>query len=197
MKRMLQVILSAGALSLFFSCSMFVFNGSLAGLVSDFHNVEQKSDITFARYRSCDDICTSGFPDSAYVVVLNGRQLKECLQNYRESVVYVWRSQCHSMLCYPLNLVQQCCDKKGVELFVVAEYYSADKMSRKYEINHPQTGIDVSYYKSDFTRVYLRRFVRDLVEDPEIYRNKERWNSHFFYFENGQFCRAFNNIEEL
>ena len=169
------------------SCTI---RGSLRGLYSFYGQTKAAHPELLTRPAPNSSICEIKNPDTPRVYVINGKSLKECLESRTKAIVYVWSSRCQSELCYSLNLVQQRCDAKGVELFIVAEYYDDELMNFKYRIGHPILGIDTEYYKTNFTSRYMSRFLRDLA-------NVTKFENRFFYFENGKLKRSFSVIEEI
>ena len=78
-------------------------------------------------------------------------------------MVFIWRPNCHGKYCLSPEIVQRVCDEKGIELFVVAEYFDNEKISISYDIKRPVFGIDVNYYKCNQTSKYLAKFKFDLT----------------------------------
>jgi hypothetical protein len=169
------------------SCTI---KGSFRGLYSFYAQTKASRPELLSRPAPDSSICEIKNTDTPKVYVINGSVLKECLKSRDKAIVYIWSSRCQSELCYSLNLVQQKCDAKGLELFIVAEYYDDELMNFKYRIEHPILGIDTEYYKTNFTSRYLSRFLRDLA-------GITKFENRFFYFENGIMKRSFSEIDKI
>lgn len=142
------------------SCTI---NGSFQGLRSYYpDSVEAKPNL-FVHLDQGQSICNNSEQYNNKVVVTIAAQLEECLLNER-SIVYVWGPKCHSASCKGLNESQLLSDSADVDLFVVAEYYDAELMDLNYRIDHPIIGIDTEYYKSEWTKTYLSRFLTELAD---------------------------------
>jgi len=192
MKKKLSIIFWSSAI-LISSCS---FNGTLQGLFSYYNKTEKESEINFVNFNSSDD-CIHLLSDSASVLIANGNEINKCLSEYQKSVIYIWTPNCKGRYCYSLNLLQETCNQKGYELFIVAEYFDIYYMSKYYEISHPLIGIDVKYYKTNLTSKYLSKFILDLTNGKYKYDIKHDNYCNFLCFENGEFKRAFMPIEDL
>ncbi len=175
------------ALFAFSSCTI---RGNFRGLYSFYAKTKATNPELLLKPPPGSSICEIINTDTPKVYVINGSSLKECLKSRDKAIVYVWSSRCQSELCYSLNLVQQKCDAKGVELFIVAEYYDDELMRFKYRIEHPILGIDTEYYKTNFTSRYMSRFLHDLA-------SIQKFENRFLYFENGIMKRAFSAIDEI
>lgn len=171
------------------ACNSCSIQGNVRGLYSDYAKTKTSNPELLVKFPG-SSICEIRNSDTPKVYVINASALKECLKSRDKAIVYIWSSRCPSKFCYSLNLVQQRCDAKGVELFIVAEYYDDELMSFKYRIDHPILGIDTEYYKTNFTSKYMSRFLMDLA-------SVSKFEGRFFYFENGIMKRSFSAIEEI
>lgn len=186
-------ILFVFAAAIFSSCS---FNGTLQGLFSYYNKTKQDSEINFVEFSSFED-CKKLLSDSASILVANGKEIKNCLSKYQNSVVYIWTPKCKGKYCYSLNLLQETCNQKGYELFIVAEYFDAYYMSKYYEITHPIIGIDVKFYKTNLTSKYLSKFIFELTDGKYKYDIKNDSYCNFLCFANGELKKTIMSIEEL
>lgn len=194
MKKFAHIFLSLFVLlALLSSCSI---NGTLQGLLSYYDQTQKESKVDFVKISEVSDCLRSG-SDSAKVLVANGTELRNCLHGYENSVVYIWSPKCKSQYCYSLDLLQETCRQKGIELFIVAEYYDSYYMSKYYDITHPIIGADVKYYKTNFTSKYLSKFISDLTNGTYVLYIRNNIYCNFLSFKNGEFERSFNAIEDL
>ena len=67
-----------------------------------------------------------------------------------------------SKVCIPLNVIQEICNKKNIQLYIVAEYYDLELMNKEYNISSPILGIDTDYYKTNLTSKYVKNFIKDI-----------------------------------
>jgi hypothetical protein len=174
-------------LSLCLSCSI---NGSFQGLYSYYNKTKSKNPGLLEKLPNSFSPCEIKKNDTPKIYVTNGIQLQECMKSFDNAIVYVWAPKCKSKNCYPLNLLQQRCNTKNIELFIVAEYYDEELMNVNYNLQRPIFGIDIAYYSSDLTSRYLPGFIRDLTNE-----NTEK--SRFYRFKNGRLITSFDFIEEM
>jgi hypothetical protein len=118
-------------------------------------------------------------------------ELKKCIIQSQEAVLYIWSPRCKGKHCYSLDLLQAYCNKKKIDLFIVAEYYDLYLMNQKYNIDKPIFGIDTKFYKTDVTSQYLHKFVFDLTQQHQNYIGK------FFRFQDGNFINSIESIDSL
>ncbi|HNY45193.1 MAG: hypothetical protein QM212_02740 [Bacteroidota bacterium] len=175
------------------SCSI---NGSFQGLFSYYKKTKKEGKINFLKFDTNNDYLNS-YSDSTTIVLSNGKEIKKYLKNFEKSIIYIWSPKCKSRFCYSLNLLQEICSQKGIELFVVAEYYDSKYMSKNYKISHLIIGIDTQYYKTNLTSKYLSKFIKDLIDEVDDTTFKEIYNAKFFSFRNGKFEKSFDSIEDI
>ena len=161
----------------------------LGGLVSCYKKTKEEAPEVI----SSDSFnCGIDPQESQGVLLANGMDLNSCIQKHEKSLVYIWAPNCRGDLCYALDLFQSELDKKGIELFVVAEYYDSEKMSKSYKLSNPILGIDIKHYRSIFTAKYLRRFLHD-VSKGEV----NRLDGRLLYFEKGEFVDIYSDLMAL
>ncbi len=178
-----------------YSCTI---NIKFQTIAEDYNKAKKEGVVKFIHLSDSPTLC-SAKTDTATVLVATGTQLKSCLKNYEKALVYIWSVECSSPTCYPISTVREKCEQKGLELFVVADFYNSKYMCRDYGLKHPIIGIDVEYYKTNFKEKHLSElFISDLLmpaKRNEVYRKKS-FNG-LIYFTNGNFNEAFDYIEEL
>jgi hypothetical protein len=128
-------------------------------------------------------ICELEYPASPKVYLVNGQQMKECVANYDDAIVYIWDAHCPAEQCFSPSLLQKYCDEKNVQLFVVAEYYDGAELTQYYDIKRPLFGIDTQHYQSGFIEKYVGKFEADLSVD------KTR-SGRMLYFKKGKYVGA-------
>ncbi len=137
-------------------------------------------------------ICTLAQPDSAVVYLVNGADLKKCVEQQNKSLVYLWRPKCSSDICVSPGVLQSFCEKKGIELFIVAEYYDYEIMSLHHLTKRPILGIDCNYYSSHLTQKYVSRFLADIL-GPETTPQ----GNYFFLFDSGCLVSMSEDVTKL
>lgn len=163
-------------LVLFTSCSI---NGSFQGLFSYQEKVEKSNPGLIQKAK--DSICNITNPEKPTVYKINGQEIRTCIATDPKALIYIWRPNCSSKICVPLEILQDLCNQNDIELYIVSEYYDSEKMSYRYNVERPVFGIDTNYYKSDLTKKYVKGFIRDVTDDSDI----DSDNSFMFYFEHG------------
>lgn len=164
------------------SCSI---KGSFRGLYSYYEKTNKESPNLL---KGASSIC--GLKNDNHIYVINGLELKKCLKNEKESLVYFWSPKCFSKVCISLNMAQEICSKKGIKLYIVAEYYDSELMNKKYDLETPIFGIDTKYYSTNLTEKYMKKFIIDI----EATKDQE---NRFLYYKNGEFFKNYENIEQL
>lgn len=163
--------------------------GNLKGLFSNYKNTKSLSPNLIVSSDKTS-YCDSTFLDSNLVVLINHSELLECIQRHDNSIVYIWKPNCHGNYCYSPKLIQQKCKEHKITLFLVAEYFDSEKMSFNYHIEKPILGIDTHYYKTNLTSKYLKRFILGLT-------NQENIHNDFLRFKNGEFIESFQFIDSI
>ncbi len=169
------------------SCSI---NGSFQGLYSYYSKTKGKNPQLLFKPNASIELCKLKISDTPKVYIINAAQLKHCISKTINSLVYIWAPKCKSKVCYPLNLLQQQCDKENFELFIVAEYYDYELMQFNYKIEKPIFGIDTEHYQSNLTSKYLSEFLYELTDTTKV-------NGRFISFRKGNFVKSFETIEEI
>lgn len=190
MKYFFVVAILALSLKWMPSCSVSIF---LPGVFSYYKRTTADSPHIFEG--SCKELdvkCQQRCQAPPRVVVVNGIELSACLSDKSECIVYLWAPRCQGVYCYSLNELQKECDRRGLELFVVAEYYDGKLMDQDYGLSRPIFGIDTKYYQSDLTNRYVSLFLEDLTQND--IKSQE---SRILYFENGLLKNYFSQIEEV
>ena len=178
------------ALSLFFlGCSI---HGSLQGLYSYYEKTAAISPDLIQK--ATDPVCTLRQPEKPAVFVVNGKELRMCLEPFEDALVYIWTPKCHSDKCVPLDYLQAYTDKKDVELFIVAEYYDYKTMSTHYNIERPIFGIDCAYYGTQLVNKYVTGFMEDLMNGKGS--GKEDYE-RFYLFKAGKMVGKAGDLNEV
>lgn len=167
------------------SCSI-----NIRGVVSDYKKVNSINPNLIRKINSQDAICGAGYSDSCKVIVVNGNQLKNCIQNKDKAVIYLWNGNCKSDYCYGLDRVESYLAEKNITLYVVAEYYDHRLMSEFYDLTYPIVGIDTEYYKTDRVNKYIKYFFTDLSVEREKFHR-------LLYWENGTYIKSFLSLEDI
>jgi hypothetical protein len=170
------------------SCSI---KGKFYGLYGYYSDAVKANPSLFIKTNG--DIQNCDFSDTIYkgkVIVTNGECLKKCLNYNLNTVVYIWSPKCSSKICYPLEIIQNQCSLKKVNLFIVAEYYEPKLMAENYNLNNPLFGIDTEYYNSSLTKQYLSHFLYDLTGIKTIEKK-------YLFFQNGIFQGEYTSIDEI
>lgn len=169
------------------SCSI---HGSFQGLYSYYDQVNTNIP-HILMHTDAPDLCALYNSTEPRVYIINGLQLKRCVKEQKNAIVYIWKPNCHAGFCYSLNALQKKCDSLHTELFIVAEYYDEQMMKIPYSIKRPIFAIDTRYYKSDKTSKYRSRFFADM-ESPA-----GKGKGHIMYFQNGVYIKSVHNIDSL
>lgn len=172
---------------LFISFSSCKISGSFRGLYSYYNREIDKKPELYVHPDEGVNHCSETEEIKDKVIVLNGLQLKECIQENEKSMVYYWQPSCQSEICIPIYAVDQYCQENGIALYVFSEYYHNKKMANESYSNYPIIGIDTKYYKTNLTNKYIPKFFADLGIENTI--------DNFFLFENSKLVRQARGID--
>jgi len=181
MRRLFTILITS---LLLYSCSI---HGSFRGLYSYYH--QTKKDCPGLAIQPLNSIAIQG-QDSAVIYLINGIDLSRLLKKSDDAVVYIWKPNCIGQYCYSLNHIQELCTAKGLDLFVVAEYYDCTMMQLTYELERPLYGIDTPYYRSNRTSKYRGRFLKDIQPEMSL-------QGSFLKFRSGVFVSSFKDISDI
>ena len=176
--------------SLFSFAACIGIKGELKGLYSFYAKTDKKFPGLVTKPTAGIPVCAIPRTELQKVIVTNGKDIKACMEQYQNSVLYLWSPKCHGTLCYSPMALQRICKEKGIELFIAAEYYDGEMMSKDYTLVHPIIGIDTEYYNTSLTRNYVSKFIWDLT-------GQKFDNLKFIQFKNGHFERMFSSSKQL
>ncbi len=170
------------------SCAI---KGNFKGLYSYYKKTESANPNLFLKSIKIDSLCLYTYENlKSKIVIINGNDLKKCISQKELALVYFWNPNCKSKICYPLELVENYCSSRNIDLFIVAEYYDLDQMQVSHNIKRPIFGIDTKYYKTNLTKKYLSHFLKDI--DINI-----TTDDRYFYFKNGVFSKSYKSVYDL
>ncbi|MFN2428820.1 MAG: hypothetical protein ABR574_02310 [Cryomorphaceae bacterium] len=169
-----------------FSCTI---NGSFQGLRSYYPESIKLNPDLFVHLDDGQLICDTEESHRQKVVIATAEQVKDCLQP-DSSVVYIWGANCKGSFCKSLNESQEMANQARANLFIVAEYYDAELMDLNYKINHPIIGVDTEYYKSEWTKTYLSKFLTELAEEKTSHSG-----GRFLVFVDGEMAGRYRTME--
>jgi len=176
-------------LILIITCSCSI-QGSFQGLFSYYKKVNKESPTLIRKVNKETLVCNVNYSDSCRVLLLNGKDLAQCIKKEKKTILYLWAANCHSPYCYGLDRVQAYCKEKKIKLYVIADYYDNDLMNEYYNLEYPIIGIDTKYYKTNFTSTYKKKFLADLSIIEKDYHR-------LLYLENGKFIKSFRVLDEI
>lgn len=167
-------------------CTACSINGTFQGLYSYYNITKSESSNLLIKLPKSISICKIKNNESVKVYLVNGKELKECINNLENALVYIWSPKCTGRFCYSIELIQ----KNDIDLFIVSEYYDSRAMQKFYKIDKPLFGIDTEFYKSNLTSIYLKKFIEDLT-------NQEIPKVNFYKFKSGNLIKSFNSIDDV
>jgi hypothetical protein len=175
----------------FFSFSSCSIKGDFKGLYSYYSKTKSKNPTLFYKPNKSDTICNiTNASVKSRIVIINGLDLKKCIDVSSNSIIYFWSPKCKSKVCFPLDIVQSVCNSQNIDLYVVAEYYDLEQMEINHEITRPIFGIDTEYYKTNLTKKYITKFLEDIKLDSNTY-------NRYFYFKKGVFIESYESIYNI
>ncbi len=182
-----KILLLLLLLTVFNSC--VTAKSDFKGLYSYYKSTNESNPELFVKMKSSDSICDNKLKNNDKIYIVNGTQLKECLNKSEKSIVYFWSPKCKSEVCFPLEIIQAFCSKNNLSLFIVAEYYDAEMMASKYDLERNILAVDTEYYKTNLVSRYVNRFMKNIDTDLE-YKNLHR----YLYFEGDKFIRDYRSV---
>lgn len=164
--------------------------GNFKGLFSYYNCTKQENPNLLIKLDDLNSFCIPQNLDTPKIIITNGISLKKCINHYNNSIVYIWSPRCKGKLCVSLDIIQKICDEKGIELFIIAEYYDSENMKINHNLKRPILGIDTKYYKTNLTSRYLAEFIYDLTSNSH-------YDGRFLLFNSSNFLKSFKSIEEI
>ena len=122
------------------------------------------------------------------IYAINGKQMQKMVQEHPKVIVYQWSPHCSSEACLALSSIQTLCDKNGITLFAVADYFH-DAFSQNQVLSYPLFIADEKYYKTDVCHKLEKRFYIDLLGEETYNATKDINWYRYAYFENGEFVK--------
>jgi len=183
-------ILAIFFISVLSSCATS-WDGRFYGMYGYYKHAKKENPSLFYKLDSNQN--HNSFSNKDYknkVIVSNGIALRQYISKSENSIVYIWNPKCRSYLCIPLEIIQNQCNSKKIDLFVVARYYDAQLMSVNYNLSNNIIGIDTEYYKSGLTKKYLSKFLYDLGGYKDDSKN-------YLFFKNGVYQGSYISINEI
>ncbi len=178
----------------FTSCSgLITINGSFQGLYSYYKKTKAVKPNLFVPYNDTAKKHTLNKSNDSTIVLITGGELNKLLKTFNNAVVYMWSPKCKSRFCPSLDVLQQKCDERQIELFVVAETFDINMLQQKHKTVKTLYGINTDFYKTNFTSFYRPKFIKDMQKAKE----KDDTINRLFYFKNGQFIKSVHEIKEL
>ena len=176
---------------LIYSCTI---KGNFKGLYSYYSITKKENPNLFINSNNINVICNKDFKnDNNVIYITNGLTLKECLNSNEKSIVYIWGAKCKSKICYPLEVIQNYCNKNNFKLYIVSEYYDSEGMSRNHDIETNILAVDTKHYNTDLTKKYLNLFFNDVDKNID-YNNLE---NKYLYFEKDVFIKSAESIYQI
>ncbi len=173
------------------SCTI---RGSFQGLYGYQNREVKKNKFLFINTDNCDSINGNKGKLSNLGLITKGETIRKCLALNTKNIIYIWGSKCKSKVCFPLTNIQKYCDEKGIDLFVLAEYYDAADMGINYQLAKNIIAVDTKFYNSNLTNNYLASFFNEIDDKIDFSKNN---NNRYLYFENDKFLKSFNSVYEI
>ena len=148
---------------------------------------EQKNNV----YWTSDSTSLSDLTNDGRIYAINPNQMKELLATKEKAIIYRWLPICKSENCTSLGLTQSYCDEKGIELFVITDSYT-EAFTQIESIKNPMFSIDIACFRIEIKDYDDDLFYKELLGD----KYDKKSYSRFYYFENGEFVRTYQNIIE-
>lgn len=120
-----------------------------------------KTDQSKVRFGE-SNICA--LKQDSVIYAIQASQLKECLKQHPESIVYTWAPHCQSEHCVPLSFFVTHCMEKGYYPIIVADYVEFPEVEMMNNTKKPVFVVDHLYYKEVKYNAANRAFMLDLTE---------------------------------
>lgn len=166
--------------SFFYSCI------HIYGVYSNFSRI--KKDYPDALCRT-NDYCNDSIKNK--IVIVNGNDLKACLNDKGKCVLYLWNPTCNYY--DSPDIVEKFCQKNQYKLYVILQFYEFERVKNLTKFQGAFYGIDTKYYKSNLIKSYCKKFFKDIDQNIKM---EDMYNS-FMYFENGKFIKSYESVYNL
>lgn len=149
---------------------------------------EQKNNV----YWTSDSTSLINLTNDGRIYAVIPNQIKELLSTKEKVVIYKWLPICSSENSTSLGLTQSYCDEMGIELYVITDSYTEAFLQIE-SIKNPMFSMNIGYFQTQTKTGEIREeFYKILLGDKYDKKNYGR----FYYFENGEFIRQYNDILE-
>ncbi len=130
--------------------------------------------------------------DNTKIFAVTSNSLLKRIEEEDTVLIYIWSAHCTSDVCIPIAMVQNYCNKKNFELFVVSEYYDQLMFKNVGATRNPLLAINHKYYKTDYCPKYTKLFLRALDEDKLL--NESNRNNRFWFFGKGKLINTKSHL---
>lgn len=169
------------------SCVVVSINGSMNGITNNYKKLSDEQKSKIKKLESFDNL------DISCIYEINAKQLKEEMNKYPKSIVYVFTNNCGAETCLPLGVYESYAEKNGYKLFLIMNGYSSIYKTIVQKPESQLFSINVDYYKAKIRAKYIRYFENELMGNPKKMKSKEYYGNIFF-FEYGEFKNVYREL---
>lgn len=126
-------------------------------------------------------------PNDGNIYAVSASQLLSVMKNYPNSMVYLWTPHCTGSACLPLSSVQQICDNRGLELFVVSRSFQDIFTQNTAPRNHPVFIANEHIYRQKRFEDAAWQFVGELIGEENYSDLTDSLRVGRYIFKEGEF----------
>lgn len=190
-KTRLRIVLLVAILMIVNACQISLNGPSIRQGIFSYYKETYKECPDLFSIRS-EPLCIDKNRENSKVLLINGHELRKCVNLEHIALIYLWRPNCKSINCISLDQMQLVCSANKIKLFIIATYFDLDAMKKNYNISEPLMAINPEYYKTNFQNRYISKFIFDLVGVK-----LKQDNGNFIVFKDAQFLGQYVSIEAL
>lgn len=126
-------------------------------------------------------------PNDGNIYAVSASQMHSLIKRYPHSMVYLWTPSCTGNTCVSLSAIQQQCDERGLELFVVATSFYEIFSQNTVPVKHPVFIPNERVYKKARYDDATWQFVQGLIGEKNYDNLKDSLWIGRFVFREGEF----------
>lgn len=160
----------------------FVNMAKVSGYETALDSLQQ----SHVKWLSENDTLTDS-PNDGNIYAVSASQLHSLIKRYPQSMVYLWTPSCPGNTCFSLSAIQQQCNERGLELFVVATSFYEIFSQNTVLIKHPVVITNERIYKKSSFEDATRQFVQELLGEKNYNNLADSLWIGRFVFREGEF----------
>lgn len=163
---------------------------TIYGLTNDYNKLSEEEKSMILPLKNFSNL------ECNKIYKLNADQLKEELKNYPKSIVYIFKNDCVSEFCMPMNVYKNFAQTHDYQLFLVMDGYAHLDATLDQMVETPYFSIDNDFYGISNRTKYIRYFENELLGRPADFK-EDKFEGSLFVFEGNQYKETWQQLPKL